>query len=413
MIDLDTWQKEVLETKGNIVLRSGRQVGKSTIISIKAGEFAIRTPKKTILVIASVERQASLLFEKTLAYLYENYKEQVKTGKDKPTRHKIQLKNGSVIHSLPTGLSGYGIRGYTIDLLIADEAAFIPEDVWTAVTPMLAVTKGTIILLSTPKGKGSYFYRCFSDPSFSKFHISSEECSRSDQKFLEREKKRMTKLQYAQEYLGEFLDELQQLFPTELVKEQMNLERNLERQSEFKYFLGVDIARYGGDQSTFVVLEKTSKDILNVKDCTISENMSTTHVIGSIKKLNEFWKFTKIYIDDGGIGAPILDILLEDDNCKRLVVGINNSKKSIEHEDKPRTRRILKDDLYANLLSLLQQKQLNLIKDPEMFRSLTSMQFEYTKEGRTKIFGDYSHITEGLIRGVWCIKDKSLNIYIF
>ena len=40
---LDKWQKQVLETKGNLCLCSGRQVGKSTVIAIKAGESAIRS----------------------------------------------------------------------------------------------------------------------------------------------------------------------------------------------------------------------------------------------------------------------------------------------------------------------------------------------------------------------------------
>jgi len=132
-LQLDEWQKEVLETEGNICLRSGRQVGKSTIISVKSAEFAIRNKGKTILVIASVERQAYLLFEKILSYLEDNYKNSIKTGKDRPTKHKITLKNGSVIYSLPTGLTAQGIRGFTIDLLIADEAAFIPEEVWTGI----------------------------------------------------------------------------------------------------------------------------------------------------------------------------------------------------------------------------------------------------------------------------------------
>ena len=51
-IELDDWQQEVLETNGNIVLRSGRQVGKSTVISIKAGEYAVNNRNKNILVIA-------------------------------------------------------------------------------------------------------------------------------------------------------------------------------------------------------------------------------------------------------------------------------------------------------------------------------------------------------------------------
>ena len=93
-LKLDDWQNEVLETEGNICLRSGRQVGKSTIISIKAGEYALKHEKKSVMVIASVERQALLLFEKILSYIYENNKTAIKKGKDRPTKHKIQLKNG-------------------------------------------------------------------------------------------------------------------------------------------------------------------------------------------------------------------------------------------------------------------------------------------------------------------------------
>ena len=79
-IKLDEWQTKILETSGNIALRSGRQCGKSTIISIKAGEFAMKNPKKTILVIAAVERQAYLLFEKVLGYLMQKYKWELNSG---------------------------------------------------------------------------------------------------------------------------------------------------------------------------------------------------------------------------------------------------------------------------------------------------------------------------------------------
>lgn len=412
-LKLDNWQEQVLDTPGNIVLRSGRQVGKSTVIAVKAGEFALKKKRSVTMVIASVERQASLLFDKILDYLLTNYKKSVCTGSERPTRHRIQLTNKSVIYCVPAGLSGYGIRGYTIDLLIADEAAFINEDVWQAVTPMIATTKGTLILLSTPYGKDSYFYHRFQDPTFTKFHISSEECDRIPKEFLEQEKKRMTKLQYAQEYQGEFVDELMQFFSNDLIKENMTLDSSDFINTKYKYFLGVDVARYGGDQSTYVVVEKTTNKIINVKECLWSENMSTMHVIGQIKTLHKKYGFTKIYIDDGGIGAPILDFLLEDEETRRVIEGINNSKKSIEHNfENPRARRILKEDLYANLLSLMQHKKINLIKSQDLFMSLSSIQYEYTSEGSVKIFGKYTHICEGLIRAAWCNMDKSLNIWI-
>jgi len=63
---------------------------------------------------------------------------------------------------------------------------------------------GFIILLSTPFGKGGYFYDAFSDPDFKHIHISSEDCKRIPKDFLAKEKQRLTKAEYMQEYLGEF-----------------------------------------------------------------------------------------------------------------------------------------------------------------------------------------------------------------
>ena len=410
-IQLDKWQKEVLQTKGHICLRSGRQVGKSTVISIKAGEYAIKHPKKTILVIAAVERQAYLIFEKILAYVYDNYKKEIKRGKDRPTKTKLKLKNGSIIHCLPVGLTGYGIRGYTIDLLIADEAAFIPDAVWTAVTPMLSVTKGDIILLSTPFGKGGYFYERFDDPTFTSFHVSSEECDRITDEFLAQERKTMTKLQYAQEYLGEFIDELRQFFSTKLINQTMTLGEEAEGFKIGEFYLGVDVARLGGDENSFVIVKKKSNESFELIRVETTEMKRTTDTMGKIIKLNKDYHFKQIYIDDAGVGGGVFDYLLEHIETKRKVVSINNARKPIE-KDKKRRKKILKEDLYDNLLKLMESKQIRFIKSPELLRSLSSIQYEYTSEGNLKIFGKYSHIAEGAIRAAWCSKDKSLNIWI-
>lgn len=410
-LELDSWQKEVLATKGNVVLRSGRQVGKSTIISIKAGEYAVKNKNKTILIIASVERQALLLFEKLLGYIHDNYKFMIKKGKDRPTKHTLRLTNGSIIHCLPTGLSGYGIRGYTIDLLIADEAAFIPEEVWTAVTPMLAITKGNIVLLSTPFGKGGYFYRCFSDDSFTGFHVSSEECPRKNQEFLDREKARMTKAQYAQEYLGEFVDELMQFFSSELIASCMKSPEEfltlLSPQGD--NFLGVDVARMGADETVLFSLQ-LYKDKLTQLDLEISRKTYLTETIKRIKNADLKYNYNKIYIDDGGMGVGVFDPLLQDEQTRRKVIAINNSARSITRDAK-RKKKLLKEDLYNNLLRLMEKKEITLKEDADTALSLKSIQYEY-KDGKLSISGKYSHITEALIRAAWCLKNKSLNIWI-
>jgi len=406
-IKLDEWQEKVLKTKGHLVLRTGRQVGKSTVVAIKAGEYAAKNKKKTILVIASVERQAQLLFEKTLNHVQENYGKMIKKGKDRPTKHRIKLTNGSTIYCLPTGLTGHGIRGYTIDLLIADEAAFIPEEVWTAVTPMISVTGGDMILLSTPFGKGGFFYNCFSRKDFTAFHISSEECPRIPKEFLKIEKENMTELQYAQEYRGEFIDELRQLFKDKLINERCILKEETPPAKEKKY-LGVDIARLGGDETTLIGLSKTLRKLKMFK-LIIFKLTRTTETSRRILEEDKKDNYHKIYLDDGGIGGAVLDNLLEQEQTKRKVEGLNNKAKPLDYEGKQK-KRILKEDLYTNLLWLMESGQIDLLNNEKLKMSLRSVQFEYCEDGSIKIFGKYTHIVEGLIRAAWCIKDKTLNI---
>lgn len=207
----------------------------------------------TTLIIAASQRQSSLLFEKVRG----NVEVMIDDGKFKykepPTLTRILLDNGSRIYCLPAGRTGYFIRGFTIDLLIADEAAYIPETVWLAVTPMLAVSSkvrglGYTILISTPFGKGGYYYDSFSDEDFRAFHVSSEDCKRIPKDFLRKERLRMTKQQYRQEYLGEFTDDWNQLFPTALIKESMTFiewDRKTDGIGGAGYYLGVDFVGLG------------------------------------------------------------------------------------------------------------------------------------------------------------------------
>lgn len=413
-IQLDPWQEEVLNTDGNICLRSGRQVGKSTVVAVKTAKFAIRNANTSVMVISATERQAFLLFSKILSHLLDYYKIYIKTGKDRPTKTEIKLTNGSIIRCLPTGLDGIGIRGYTVNLLIADEAAFIPEDVWSATTPMLATTKGNIILLSTPHGREGYFYKCFDDDSFTKFHVSSEQCPRIDKEFLKREKARMSELEYTQEYLGEFIDELRQFFKDELVKSLMNLQRTPILKDR-DYFLGVDIARMGDDETTFEVLRMTDNNKLIHVENQVTKKTKLTETSQHIIELDKLYNFVKIYVDDEGLGIGVYDILTTESQTKRKTIALRNSRKIIDYKEE-RKKKMLKEDLYFNLLKIMERGDINFLTDPEIFMSFKSVQYEYQINSRGEpflhIFGNYTHIVEGLIRAAWSLKEKRLNTFI-
>ena len=415
----DDWQKKVLNTKGNLCICAGRQVGKSTIISKDAGDYAMRNRGKEVMIIASVERQALLLFEKVLSYIYMKDKRLIKGGKDRPTKHELKLTNGCIIRCLPTGDSGYGIRGHTIDRLYADEAHFIKEAVWDAVTPMLITTGGDIVLLSTPFGTEGYFYRCYHDKGFTSIHVNTEEVAKGREDpqrenmlaFLKAEKERMSRLSYQQEYLGMFTGGIKRFFSDELIDLICTVENHI---PVGKKFQGIDVARMGGDEVVLTSLDLHKKRLTQF-DMEIPEQQTLTDttrlIIHKDKKINH----KKIYIDATGMGWGVFDPLSEDKQTRRKVVAIENSKKTMDKErgKKTATRRpTMKEDLYYNLLNLMETDKIKLFKDPRVKQSLRSIQCDIG-DGMLKIYGNYSHIVEALIRAAWCIKDKTLNIYVF
>ena len=126
MLQYDPWQLEFLATKGDKILCTGRQVGKSETCGKDAGDFALENPDtKPVVMIAPTERQSKGLFKKTLAYLSENFKHMIARGKLAPTQSLITLTTGVEIYCLPVGLNGLGVRFLTIGRLYVDEASRI------------------------------------------------------------------------------------------------------------------------------------------------------------------------------------------------------------------------------------------------------------------------------------------------
>lgn len=413
---LDEWQKEALHSSGNLSIRAGRQVGKSTVISRKAVNFALENKNIKVLIIAAAQREASFLFEKVRCELETI---QYNVFAEKPTMTKIVLKNGSEIHSLPTGRTGFLIRGQTIDLLIADEAAYIPELVWLSVIPMIAVSQktrdfGWIWVISTPFGNSGFFADSFNNPSFKNFHISAEDCPRIPKDMLERERNRLSNNEFRQEWLGEFISSIDKFFPTELIKccvenqdgsaspiFSVRAENEVPRH---KYWLGVDVARYGEDLNAFVVVEERENGKVRVVEALTTDRKALTQTRDKVIELNFKYSFNRIFIDDTGVGGGLTDMLVE--KFKSKVIGINNKNRS----DDDRKKKILKEDLYSNALLLMEQNKLSIIPNLDLFRSLDGTKFEYTEEKNLRIFGKNQHLAEAFVRGCWGIKDKGLKL---
>ena len=428
-MNLDKWQKEFLATKGDKILCTGRQVGKSVICAMDAGNWALDNDDATVLMIAPTERQSYALFEKTMSYIVNTDDRMVAEGKDKPTKKHLTLTNGTKIWSLPTGLSGRGVRFLTIGRLYADETSRIPQPVFDAVSPMLATTGGDTVYLSTPAGKEGEFYDCWANEdgsydSFTRFHVDTETVFKerkicltwSDLQrekslaYLAREKIKKTALVYAQEYLGKFLEELRQFFKDELLRSCMTIQKGSSPLIlPGDNFLGVDVAGMGGDEIVQVGLNRNERKHLNQISQIVETKQRLPVTVRQILAADNIWKYRLIGIDDGGIGTGVFDPLLEHSQTKRKVVALNNASRPIDNEG--HRTKLLKEDMYTNLLLQMEQRKINLFKNNEIFQSLRSVQAEYT-DGKLKIFGNNTHIAEALVRAAWVAKNKRLNIWI-
>ena len=199
----DTWQVEVLASDHpRKILCCGRQTGKSTVGAVLAVHKALTQPGSTVLVVAPGERQAKLLFSKARR-LYEMAGHPLPAHSERRTG--LELSNGSIIEALPA--VERTTRGYSVDLLVVDEAAAVQDQDYHGILPALIATQGEQVLLSTPRGKRGFFHEIWeSDDDWQRMIIRSDEVSRIRSEDLEVFRSTMPEQFFRQEFYCEWLD---------------------------------------------------------------------------------------------------------------------------------------------------------------------------------------------------------------
>jgi hypothetical protein len=199
----DAWQIEVLASDHTRkILCCGRQTGKSTVGAVLAVHKALTKPGSTVLVVAPGERQAKLLFSKARR-LYEMAGHPLPAHSERRTG--LELGNGSIIEALPA--VERTTRGYSVDLLVVDEAAAVPDMDYHGILPALIATQGEQVLLSTPRGKRGFFHELWhSGDDWQRVMVRSDEVGRIREEDLEVFRQSMPEAFYRQEFYCEWLD---------------------------------------------------------------------------------------------------------------------------------------------------------------------------------------------------------------
>jgi hypothetical protein len=209
-LEPDPWQADALRsTASSLLLNCCRQSGKSSVSAILALHEALYRPPALVLLLSPSLRQSQELIRKVKDA-------HAALGRRAPAEEsalRLEWPNGSRIVCLPAKEST--IRGFSsVSMLIEDEAARVDDRLYIAIRPMLAVSGGRIILLSTPFGKRGHFHHEWAEGGtvWHRVKITAQQCPRIPREWLERERAAIGDWWYAQEYECEFVEPLDQVF---------------------------------------------------------------------------------------------------------------------------------------------------------------------------------------------------------
>ncbi len=371
-----------------IVYRSGRQVGKTMSTAVKTIHFAFFAPlmletvkNECIIVIAApTQNQATIMFDRIRSLIVNNEFLKGMIVRNTQSEMWVSFLDGrgmSKIITRATGETGTSLRGYSPHCIIADECSFIKTSILKAFLPSGMATHARVWLTSTPFSKSGYFYEaCMNskpsnpDGMWREFHVKSTDSPliQEDPTFVE-EIKKLTRDEYVQEVEGEFLDIGNALIPNALIKEAIT---DYSPKGRVNYYMGVDIARTGRDETVFTIVGVDENDIVFVEEVIAESQSNVVDVCGRVGDLCRDYKIESVFVDETGLGGGLVDLAREQEIPVRGVVF------SLQE----------KAEMYKNLRLLFENHRIKLKDINKLVYQLSYLRREYTETGIMKIRSD-------------------------
>lgn len=371
--DLFEYQRDFLESQSNRKAAvCGRQVGKTEMAAVEALHTALTQAETTVLIIAPTQRQSAELFRRVRGLLRGG--RHPNPGIERETQTILELVNNSRIISLPAGSDGANIRGYTASHIIVDEAAFVEDHIFRSVLlPMLATTKGTLSLLSTPFGKRGFLYEegWMGGDNWDRFYVPTYESPLVDESWIDEQRQTLSDVEFKQEIEGEFVEAADAYFDDETVRSAFD--DHLEAATDKPVVLGGDIARHGADRT--VIIPMTLDGEVIGEQIVSNPDMDLTEAVGQARRLASEFDVQAVCLDETGLGAGPVEMLQNETNLR-----VHGVKFTIDK----------KQSLYGTLRSTLEDGDLSLPTHRRLKQELLDLEYSMTRGGKVRI-----HAPEG------------------
>lgn len=343
-IDLYPCQKRVLRSLRDnrfVACLASRQTGKTTMMTIYALWIACFQEDQRILIVANKEQTAINIFSR-IRTAYEKLPNFLKPGVLEYGKTSMKLANGSSI-GISTTSSDAG-RGESVNVLILDELAFIPNNLvdsfWKSVYPIISSSKKSkIFVASTPNGSNNLFFHLYTDAINGKSNWRGEkilwdEIPGRDEQWKQDTIQSIGSTEaFAQEFECKFLDTgdsfIDEAFYAKLTSETKEPTHLFddgcysvwdEPNKEHLYTIGVDVAE-GVQQNYSAIQVLDITDLQNITQVAeyASNEINPFEFTTKVRDICYHWGTPPVCIERNNCGGQVVDNLYHQYNYKNIV----------------------------------------------------------------------------------------------
>lgn len=353
-----------------IIFNASRQSGKTLSACIVAIYWALQSKGQHIMIVSPTDSQARKIYKQMIQMLEPIIKFAVKNYKAQSGDSEIAFNNNSVI-LFRSAASENSLRGYSNSHLILDECAFIKEEVWnTILAPTLTVRGKKVFFCSTPKGK-NFFYKLFrrgmdGETGYRSFKLTYESNPYANIDFIKEQQEILPYEIFAQEYLGEFVDQ-SSIFKN-INEVAVNLQQTPKGQ---RCVIGIDIA-FARDFTVAICLDENAKMLDYIR----FNKEETPELVSKLSTFIKKWNPAKVIVEENNQGRPVIDLLKQSGVYK--MEGFSTTSQS-------------KNEIINDLMVSFAKKEIRILNDDIIKGEFEAFTYTISNTGKISFASAYGH----------------------